>query len=138
MNFIDVVGLTALDLLLLFGILRVERRVLWLVLLLLVLPALLAVGRWASVGAHWAEVGVSVAIAIPLTAVWWLAIGRRLPAPTSDNIKVYGRDKLPTPKPEENAALRTEVSQLREETQRLEAELRRLKGGQNGGKRPEG
>lgn len=138
MIFLNVFGLTALDLLLLFSMLRVERRVLWLVLLLLVAPAIIAVGRWASVGAHWAEVAVSLAIAIPVTIAWWLGIGRRLPAPTSDNIKVYGRDKPITPKPEESAALRTEVTRLREETQRLEAEVRRLKSGQNGGKRPEG
>jgi type VI protein secretion system component VasK len=138
MSFLNVFGLTALDLLLLFGMLRVERRALWLVLLLLVAPAIIAVGRWASVGGHWAEVAVSLAIAVPVTAAWWLAMGRRLPAPTSDNIKVYGRDTPPKPKPEETAALRNEVNQLREETQRLEAELRRLKSGQNGGKRPEG
>jgi type VI protein secretion system component VasK len=138
MNFLNVFGLTALALLLLFSLLRVERRVLWLVLLLLVAPAIIGVGRWASVGAHWPEVAVSLAIAVPVTVAWWLGIGRRLPAPTSDNIQVYGRDKPPKPKPEETAALRTEVNQLREETRRLEAELRRLKSGHNGGTRPEG
>jgi type VI protein secretion system component VasK len=134
MNGLNVFGLTALTLLLMAMLLRVERRALWVVVVLLWLPAVLAVGRWASVGGHWGEVALALAIALPLTLVWWLAVGRRLPAPTSDNIKVIGRDKVVKPKPEEMAALRSEVEALQADKQRLEAELRQMKGGNNGGK----
>jgi hypothetical protein len=136
MNGLTIFGLTALALLLLALLMRVERRALWMVLLLLWLPAGLAVSRWASTGGHWPEVAVALAIALPLTLAWWLAIGRRLPTPTSDNIKVIGRDKVIKPKPEEMAVLRTEVDSLRADKERLEAELRKIKGGANGGKPP--
>ena len=136
MNGLTIFGLTALALLLLFLLLRVERRALWVVLVLLWLPAGVAVSRWASAGGHWPEVAVALAIALPLTLAWWLAIGRRLPAPSSDSIKVIGRDKVVKPKPEEMAVLRTEVDSLRADKERLEAELRKIKGGANGGKPP--
>jgi hypothetical protein len=136
MNGLTIFGLTALALLLLLLLLRVERRALWLVLVLLWLPAGVAVARWASTGGHWPEVAVALTIALPLTLAWWLAIGRRLPTPTSDNIKVIGRDKVVKPKPEEMAVLRTEVDSLRADKERLEAELRKIKSAANGGKPP--
>jgi uncharacterized membrane protein YfbV (UPF0208 family) len=136
MNGLNVFGLTLLVLVLLFVLLRVERRALWLVLVLLVLPSIVVVWRWASVGGHLGEAGVALAIALPLTAVWWLAFGRRMPRPTSDSIKVWGQEKLPKVKPDEARALKSENAQLREQNEQLEAELRQLKGGSNGGHPP--
>lgn len=136
MNGLNVFGLTLLALVLIFIVLRVERSVLWLVLLLLVAPALVVVGRWASVGGHLGEAGVALAIALPLTVVWWLAVGRRLPRPSSDSIRVWGQEKLPKVKPDEARALKSENEQLREQNEQLEAELRRLKSGHNGGHPP--
>ncbi len=132
MNGLNVFGLTLLDLVLLWVVLRVERRVGGLVLLLLVLPALVAVGRWASLGAHWGEAGLALAIAVPVTAAWWVLVGRRIPRPNSDVIKVWGQEKAPKPKPEEARALKSENTLLREQNERLEAELRRLRSGHNG------
>jgi hypothetical protein len=138
MNWLTVFGLTALALLLLALLLRVERRALWVVLVLLWLPAGVAVSRWASTGGHWPEVAVALAIALPLTLAWWVAVGRKLPTPSSDSIKVIGRDKLVRPRPEEMAVLQTQVDSLRADKERLEAELRQIKGGHNGGKPPAG
>jgi type VI protein secretion system component VasK len=137
MNGLNVFGLTLMALVLLFLLLRVERRALWLVLLLVVLPSILALWRWASVGGHLGEAGLALAIALALTAVWWLAFGRRMPRPNSDNIKVWGQEKVPTPKPAEARALKTEVVELREQNERLEAELRQLRSGHNGDRPPE-
>ena len=137
MNGLNVFGLTLLALVLIGVVLRVERRVVWLVLLLLVLPALLAVGRWASVGSHWSEAGLALAIALPVTAAWWVLIGRRMPRPNSDVIKVWGQEKTPKPKPEEARALKSENALLREQNERLEAELRRLRSGHNGDRPPD-
>jgi type VI protein secretion system component VasK len=136
MNGLNVFGLTLLVLVLLFMLLRVERRAVWLVLLLLVAPAVVAVWRWASVGGHMGEAGVALSIALPLTVVWWLAFGRRMPRPNSDVIKVWGQEKLPKVKPDEARALKSENAQLREHNEQLEAELRRLKSGHNGGHPP--
>jgi type VI protein secretion system component VasK len=132
MNGLNVFGLTLLALVLMFIVLRVERRVVWVVLLLMVAPAVFVVARWASVGGHLGEAALALAIAVPLTAAWWLIIGRRLPRPNSDSIKVWGQEKPPKPKPEEARALKSENEQLREQNERLEAELRRLKSGHNG------
>ena len=138
MNWLTIFGLTLLALLLLGLALRVERRALWVVLVLVWLPAGWGIWRWAGAGGHWPEVAVALGIALPLTVAWWLAIGRRLPAPTSDNIKVIGRDKVVKPKPEEMASLRTEVDSLRADKERLEAELRKVKSGSDGEKPPAG
>jgi hypothetical protein len=128
-NWLNVFGLTLVVLVLIFTSLRVERRALWLVVVLLVVPGVIAVSRWASVGGHWDEVAVGAAIAGLITGAWWLGGGRRLARPTSDNIKVWGQEKPPRLKPSEAAALQSEVARLREETERLEAEVRRLRGG---------
>jgi len=132
MSSLNVVGLTLLDLVLIFVVLRVKRRVVWLVLLFLVAPAALAIARWASVLGHWDETTLAIGIALAVTAVWWLAIGRRLPRPNSDVIKVWGQEKPAKPKPEEARTLQTENEQLRERNEQLEAELRQLKTGHNG------
>lgn len=137
MNGINIFGLTLLALVLMFIMLRVERRAVWLVLLLLVAPAIVAVARWASVGEHWGELALALAMAVPLTVAWWIIIGRRMPRPNSDNIKVWGQEKVPTPKPAEARALKTEVVELREQNERLEAELRHLRSGHNGDRPPE-
>ena len=136
MNGLNVFGLTLLDLVLFFALLRVERRALWLVLVLLVLPAVVVVYRWASVGGHLGEAGVGLALALALTGLWWLALGRRLARPSSDSIKVWGQEKLPKVKPDEARALISENAQLREQNEQLEAELRQLKSGSNGGHPP--
>src|SRR5919108_4441760 len=128
MSWLNVFGLTGLSLLLLFSMLRVERRALWLVLLLLVLPAAALVGRWATVGAHWPEVALGFGLAATITGAWWLSVGRRLPAVSSDNIRVWGQEAGPRPRAEDAAALQAEVRRLKEEAARMEAEIRRLKG----------
>ena len=120
MNGLNVFGLTLLGLTLLFVLLRVERRALWLVVVLLVLPAAYFVWRWASAGGHLGEAGLGLAIALALTAAWWLAYGRRLPRPSSDSIKVWGQEKLPKIKPDEARALKSENAQLREQNEQLE------------------
>ncbi len=136
MNALNVFGLTLMALVLLFLLLRVERRALWLVLFLVVLPSILALWRWASVGGHLGEAGLALAIALALTAVWWLAFGRHMPRPNSDSIKVWGQEKLPKVKPDEARALKSENAQLREQNEQLAAELRALKKGSNGGHPP--
>jgi hypothetical protein len=94
-------------------------------LLVLVAPTAWLTAIWANHYTRWPEVGIALAIAGTITGGWWLARGRKLPAPTSDNIKVWGQESGPRPKPQE---LQAEINRLKEEKERLEAELRRLKG----------
>lgn len=128
MNWLNVFGLTLVGLTITFIALRIERGRGWLVVVLLIVPAAVAVARWASVGAHWGEVLVAAALTALVTAAWWLAGGRRLARPTGDNIKVWGQEKTPKLKASEAAALQAEVIRLREDRERLEAEVQRLKG----------
>jgi len=125
MNWPNVFVLTLGALVLLFVLLRVERKRLWVALLVLVAPTAWLTALWANHYTWWPEVGIALAIAGTITGGWWLARGRKLPAPTSDNIKVWGQESGPRPKPQE---LQAEINRLKEEKERLEAELRRLKG----------
>jgi hypothetical protein len=125
MNWPNVFVLTIGALVLLFVLLRVERKRLWVALLVLVAPTAWLTATWANHYTRWPEVGIALVIAGTITGGWWLARGRKLPAPTSDNIKVWGQESGPRPKPQE---LQAEINRLKEEKERLEAELRRLKG----------
>ena len=130
MNWANVFVLTIGALVLLFALLRVERRRLWVALLFLVAPTAWLAAIWANHYKRWPDVGVALATAGVIAGGWWLIVGRKLPAPTSDNIKVWGQESGPKPKPQD---LQAEINRLKEEKERLEAELRRLKGnGQHG------
>ena len=131
MNVLNFVGLTLLMLVITFMALRAERGRVWVVVALLIVPGAIAVARWASVGGHWPEVLASGAVTAVVTGAWWFAGGRRLARPSSDSIKVWGQEKAPKLKASEAAALQAEVAQLREDRERLEEEVRRLK--RNGG-----
>ena len=126
MNWLTVVEVTGGALLLIFAMLRVERKRWWVVAVFLEMPVIALVVIWANLYALWPEVLIGATIAGVIAGAWWLFHGRKLPAPTSDTIKVWGQDDAPNPKPQQ---LQAEVQRLREEKERLEAELRRLKGG---------
>jgi hypothetical protein len=133
MNWTTIFGMTAGLLLVLFALLRVERKRLWVALLFLAAPAVFLLAQWVNFKDSWSEVILSVSIAGVIAGGWWLMYGRKLPPQTSDNIKVWGQEAAPKPKPQE---MQAEINRLQEEKQRLEAELRRLKG--NGQTKDEG
>lgn len=135
MNWLTVFGLALGAAAMLLAVLRIERRALWVALIVLVGPALLAIGAWASVFGHWAEVVTGFALGGGAVLVWWVAAGRRLPPASSDNIKVWGQEAGPKPKRKDPAALQAEINDLRDQTARLQEEIRRLKGDDG---RPEG
>jgi hypothetical protein len=129
MDWQTVVGLAALAFIVVLALLRVERRALWVVIVFMLLPGIVLVGGWAVLYSRWAELLAGLALAAAITGVWWLAGGRRLARPSSDSIKVWGQEKVPKPTPQEAAALRAEVLRLKDDKEKLEAELRRLKDG---------
>jgi len=113
-------------LVLIFAMLRVERKRWWVVALFFELPVITLAVIWANLYELWSEVLVGATIAGLIAGTWWLVYGRKLPAPTSDTIKVWGQEDAPKPRPQQ---LQAEVQRLREEKEKLEAELRRLKSG---------
>jgi len=135
MNWSNVIGLALVALLLLFALLRVERRRLWLVIVLLVAPTAWLLSLWANFYRRWPETLLAVAMALTLTGAWWFRYGRRLPPPTSDTIKVWGQEDLPKPQASETATLQAEIQRLTVEKAKMEAELQRLKG--NGNTKPD-
>jgi hypothetical protein len=127
-NWISTVGVAGAGLLMMFALLRVERQSLWIVLAILVGPALALIVVWASLRGTWAEVIVGLAIAVVLGGAWWGLAGRKMPTHRSADIKVWEQEKLARPRPEDLARLQAENRRLKEEAERIRAELRRLKG----------
>ncbi len=69
--------------------LRSEPRRRSRILLLLPLPAVVLLIRWAVYRHAWAELGTAAALAVGGVTLWWLAIGRRLPPPSNSPIRVW-------------------------------------------------
>jgi hypothetical protein len=80
---------TALTLALIRSVRR--GRVRWMMYLIPFVVGLLAI-RWAAYRQTWAELAAAAGIAGAICLVWWLLLGRRLPRPTDDNIRVWTND----------------------------------------------
>jgi hypothetical protein len=59
--------------------------ILWLVVALLVY-------RWANFRQAWGTIGIAAGLSTLITGLWWLLIGRKLPKPVDDNIRVWSKD----------------------------------------------
>lgn len=127
MNWTNTFGLTLVALLLLFALLRVERKRLWVVILLLVAPTTGLLIIWANFYRRWPETLLAFAIALALAGAWWFLYGRKLPPPTSENIKVWGQEELPKPQASEASRLQSEIQRLQAEKAKMEEELQRLR-----------
>ncbi|MCJ7511667.1 MAG: hypothetical protein MUO23_01700 [Anaerolineales bacterium] len=93
MDWQTVVVLAALTCLVSIAMLRVELKQRRRVLLVLPLPALFLLWRWSLYRDVWLEPLLGVGLGLMAAAVWWVRRGRRLPAPTSDNIRVWTKDQ---------------------------------------------
>lgn len=84
--------LSGLILILALTTLRSVARRRLLILLLLDLPLMVFLLRWAAYRGEWRELG-SAAVGAGLALVsWWLVYGRRLGPPRDDNIRVWTND----------------------------------------------
>ena len=133
MNWTNVIGLTFVVLLLLFALLRVERKRMWVVVLLFVAPTAILLVIWANFYRRWPELLFALALGLVFAGTWWFLYGRKLPPPTTENIKVWGQEDVPKPKAPEAASLQAEIERLKLEKAKVEAELQRLKGNGKGG-----
>ena len=69
----------------------------WMILLLLDLPLLVLLVRWASFRRAWLELVTGLVASGAAYGVWWLLHGRRLGPPRDDNIRVVTQDDPPDP-----------------------------------------
>lgn len=93
MDWQTILVLAALTCLVLMALLRVEPRVRKRVWLILPIPAIILLWRWSVYRQVWIEPIVGLALGGLVTAAWWRWRGRRLPPPSSDNIRVWTRDQ---------------------------------------------
>lgn len=130
MNWQLILGLTAAICIAALIRLRVEPRRAWLVNWLFIYPGAVVLFLYAWFYAKWIEVGIAAAAAVLAVGAWWAGYGRRLPPPTSDNIKVWGQEQK---RPSQLAAeAQAEVERLKKEKEELEKELEELKAKRNG------
>lgn len=127
LNLVTIMGLTAALLFVLLVLRRVERRALAVFTVLLVIPLVLVIGAWAQLFGRWGELGVAAVAAFVIAAALGMLGGGRFKRASSDTIQVWGQEKLPRPSSAEAAELRAELLQLKDEKERLEAEVQRLK-----------
>lgn len=62
------------------------------VFLLLWLVVALLVYRWANYRHAWNEIWLAVGAAFLIVITWWAVLGRNLPTPADDNIRVWSKD----------------------------------------------
>lgn len=125
MNWSTVLPLTLALASCVFVMTRIERNRWFMGAFFYVLPVVLLMGLWAALTNSWGEVGVATLLAAVLGGTWWLGWGRRMMRAES-TIQVWGQDTVPKPK----AALQAEIDQLKSEKEKLEEELRKIKGDQ--------
>lgn len=83
--------LTGLFFVLALVTLRSERHRRRRIVLLVPVPLAYLILRWATYRAAWLETSIAFGLALAALAIWWLAIGRRLPPP-EDTIRVWTKD----------------------------------------------
>jgi hypothetical protein len=88
---LTILGLGTLLFTLAFVAVRSERRRRRWIILLLPIPTMILVVRWAIYRQAWLETGLASVLAAAAFTLWWLAIGRRLPPP-EDTIRVWTQD----------------------------------------------
>ncbi len=93
MDWQTVVVLAVLTCLVAIALARVEHRQRRRVLLVLPLPALFLLWRWSLYRGVWLEPILGVGLGLLAAWIWWLWRGRHLPAPSSENIRVWTKDQ---------------------------------------------
>ncbi len=74
------------------AVLRTPRRVRRWIILLLPLPLAVLTYRWAAYRRAWTDLAAALALGLACLGLWWAVLGRRLPAPTDETIRVWTKD----------------------------------------------
>ncbi len=76
----------------LYGFFRVERKGRWVAIFFLAGPVCFLMYALAQIRDHMVELFTALGIAAVAFLLWYLVYGRKMPTPTSDNIKVWKPD----------------------------------------------
>lgn len=81
-------GITLLTLVLIRSVPKIR---VW-IFVLVALPMMVLIVRWASFRSAWGDLAVAIGVAIAVLLIWWYAYGRHLPPPQESQIKVWTKD----------------------------------------------
>ena len=84
--------LTLATLAILFLFFRVEKKARWISLIFLVIPVCSLMYRLSQWRMQIPELRMGLLCGITMYVIWHLLYGRKIPLPSSDNIKVWGQD----------------------------------------------
>ena len=84
--------LTLATLAILFLFFRVEKKARWISLIFLVIPVCSLMYRLSQWRMQIPELRMGLLCGIIMYTIWHLLYGRKIPLPSSDNIKVWGQD----------------------------------------------
>ena len=84
--------LTLATLAILFLFFRVEKKARWISLIFLVIPVCSLMYRLSQWRMQIPELRMGLLCGIIMYVIWHLLYGRKIPLPSSDNIKVWGQD----------------------------------------------
>lgn len=92
MNWETGLVLGALFFILALSIIRSEPRARRWIILILPLPTAVLVYRWVRYEQAWPELALGAAVAVVALVIWWVVVGRRLPAPSRSTTRVWTKD----------------------------------------------
>jgi hypothetical protein len=89
MSWQPIIILAAIYFLSLLAVVRTYPRRRWVTALVLFVPVLFFTLRWASYRSSWLELVLGAGIGLSVLVAWWLILGRRLPTPDENSIRVW-------------------------------------------------
>lgn len=93
MNLRLIITLSVLLSLMLLALQRTEPRRRWITALVLLLPSVYLLYRWAIYRGRVAETVAAVVVGLVVNVLFWLVYGRRHPPLSSDEIRVIGMEE---------------------------------------------
>jgi len=84
--------LAVAGLLILYGVFLVERKGRWIAVIFLAAPVCFMMYRLAQIRDHMVELLTALGMSGLVFLLWYIAYGRQMPKPTSENIKVWTPD----------------------------------------------